>query len=147
MDICISCDDSHINRHSRDIHKMDKYIMHEALEIAKKSDMRSKHGCIIIDNKGNIISSACNKTINISSETCMKRNFDKGVKISRHAEENALRNVDQKKLYGARLYVVRWGVVSSNPTFMNSKPCDRCTKIINSCMKKFGLKVAYYSSD
>lgn len=131
----------------KDIHKLDDYIMHEAIEIAKKSDMRSKHGCIIIDNKGNIISSACNRTLHISSEQYIKDNFHKGIKVSRHAEENALRNVDHKKLYGARLYVVRWGVISSNPTFMNSKPCERCTKIINTCMKKFGLKVAYYSSD
>lgn len=131
--------------YSKDIHKIDNDIMHEALRIAKKSDMRSKHGCVIIDNKGNIISSACNKTINLPCDVYSKKNIDKYTKISRHAEENALRCVNNKKLYGAKLYVIRWGVIDSNPVFMNSKPCERCTCIINTCMKKFGLKVVYYS--
>jgi len=29
---------------------------------------------------------------------------------------------------------------------MNSKPCKRCTCIIKTCMKKYGLKVAYYTT-
>jgi len=121
------------------IHKIDNEIMLYAVEIAKKSDMRSKHGCVIIDNKGNIISSACNKTINLNNK------FEKNTKISHHAEEAALKMADPKKLRGARLYVIRWGIISSNPVFMNSKPCDRCSSIINTCIKKFKLKVVYYS--
>ena len=126
------------------IHKYDNSILLDAIEVAKKSNMRSKHGCIIIDNKGSIISKACNRTTNVSKDRLM--NYDKDKKVSFHAEENALRNVDRKKLYGARLYVVRWGCIDSNPLFMNSKPCNKCTSIINTCIKKFGLKVVYYST-
>lgn len=118
-------------------------IIDEIIEIAKKSDMRTKHGCIILDKKGTIISKACNTSLNISKEKF--KNFNKNTKISYHAEENALKNVDKKKLYGARLYVVRYGYFENNPEIMNSKPCEKCTRIINNCMKKYGLKYVYYS--
>jgi deoxycytidylate deaminase len=127
----------------KDIHKTDNLIMQIAVEMAKKSDMRSKHGCIIIDNKGSIISKAFNKTLNVSSK--QYDNFTQSTKVSCHAEENALRNVDPKKLNGAKLYVIRWGCIDTNPLFMNSKPCKKCTCIIEKYMKKFGLKTVYYS--
>ena len=198
----------------KNINKVDNEIIIHSMEIAKKSDMRSKHGCIIVDNKGTIISKACNKTIFTSNdkikqyniareaksrvamldsgrENAMKdhniareaksnvewldsgiendmkesshcrvglrlnsgysgysnRRSPKNIKISYHAEENALRNVDPKKLCGARLYVFRWTNIDTKPNCMNSKPCKQCTVIIESCMKKFGLKTVYYSSD
>lgn len=131
----------------RDIHKNDNAIMQHAANIAEKSDMRSKHGCVIVDKKGNIISAACNNAINLSVKSDLDKTFRKGNKISRHAEENALRMVDPKKLHGAKLYVVRWGIKPHNPLFMNSKPCARCTAIIEACMKKFGLKTVFYSSE
>ena len=134
---------------NREIHKTDNEIMMVALEVAKKSDMRCKHGCVIIDTKGNIISTGYNKMIpsacNLLKIKICKEEFERKYKISRHAEENALRNADPKKLYGAKLYVVRWGDLDNNPLFMKSKPCKRCTLIIESCMKKFGLRVVYYS--
>ena len=135
---------------NREIHKIDNEIMMMAIEVAKKSDMRCKHGCVIIDSKGNIISTGYNKMIPTSSSILKlhlyKEEFEKKYKLSRHAEENALRNADPRKLYGAKLYVVRWGNLESNPLFMQSKPCKRCTLIIESCMKKFGLRVVYYSN-
>ena len=124
--------------------KSDNKILLHAIEMAKKSDMRSKHGAVLLDEKGNIISKACNKGIAVSKEGM--ENFTQSTKISHHAEENALRNVDKKKLKGARLYVVRWGCIDTNPLLMNSKPCKRCTSIIDTCMKKHGLKVVYYST-
>jgi len=134
---------------NREIHKTDNEIMMIAIEVAKKSDMRCKHGCVIIDNKGNIISTGYNKMIpascNILKLNLYKEDFER-CKLSRHAEENALRNADPRKLCGAKLYVVRWGNKDNNPLFMQSKPCKRCTLIIESCMKKFGLRVVYYSN-
>lgn len=123
-------------------HKFDTEIMLSAIEIAKKSDMRVKHGCIIIDNKGTIISKACNKMLNFDTEKI--KNRDQYLKVSYHAEENALKQVNPKKLFGAKLYVVRYGNSDSN-FFMNSKPCNRCTIIIDKYMKKYGLKNVFYS--
>jgi deoxycytidylate deaminase len=125
-------------------HKSDLELMQYAADIAQRSDMRTKHGCVIIDNKGTIISTAYNKTLNISPHKL--KEYDRSNKISRHAEENALRHVDRRKLSGARLYVVRSENTSINNCFMNSKPCKRCSDIIESCMRRFGLKAVYYSS-
>jgi len=126
-------------------HKADIEIMQYAADIAQRSDMRSKHGCVIVDSKGSIISAAYNKTLNISSHKL--KVYDRNNKVSRHAEENALRHVDKRKLCGARLYVVRsGGCINTDHYLMNSKPCKRCTDIIETCMRKFGLKVVYYSS-
>jgi tRNA(Arg) A34 adenosine deaminase TadA len=121
--------------------KHDSIIVNEALNLAKNSNMRSKHGSIIIDKKGNVISSAWN-TATVGNSNVDER-YKNGEKISRHAEENVLRFADHRKLQGARLYVVRCGQ-DNKP--LNSKPCDRCMAIINSCMKKYGLKVVYYTS-
>jgi deoxycytidylate deaminase len=121
-------------------HKSDLELMKYAATIANKSDMEKKHGCVIIDKKGCIISTAYNKTLNIPPHQL--KTYDKSNKFSRHAEENALWNVNKKKLYGAKLYVVRTG----SSLLLNSKPCKKCMDIIETCMVKYGLKVAYYSS-
>ena len=56
--------------------------------------------------------------------------------------------MDKTKLKGAKLYVVRWGGKNDGEMcFMNSKPCNKCTSIIKTCMNKYGLKVAYYSTN
>ena len=139
---------------NKKIHKFDKYIIRYALTIAEKSDMKSKHGCVIIDKKGSIISAQHNKMVYIQNIKEYHNKFRKGMKMSIHAEENALRNVDRNKLDGAKMYVVRKGCEEfinengyKNPICMNSKPCDRCTNIINMFMKKHGLKIVLYSSE
>jgi len=134
------------------IHKNDYEIMLYAVELAKKSNMANKHGSVIVDNKGNIISTGFNKMIYVPKDKL--KIFDKNtrVKISNHAEEVALKKADPKKLNGAKLYIIRaalgteTGFCGEAPIFMNSKPCKRCTQIIESCIKRFGLKVVYYSS-
>lgn len=127
------------------IHKIDSEIMNYAANIAQFSDMKNKHGCVIIDNKGDIISTGVNKAkIHVNLNKFKK--FNKNNKISCHAEEDALRNVDIRKLKGAKLYVIRLNYTTPYPRFTDSKPCNKCTCIIESCMKKYGLKVVYYSS-
>ena len=132
------------------IHKNDYEIMLYALELSKKSNMTNKHGSVIVDNKGNIISTGFNKMLYVPKDKL--KIFDKNtrVKISNHAEEVALKKADPKKLNGAKLYIIRASLgpefCSETPIFMNSKPCKRCTQIIESCIKRFGLKAVYYSS-
>lgn len=127
----------------RNIHKQDKQMLSLCIEVAKKSNMRCQHGCIIQDNKGNVISRACNKSNNLQERHIS--DFEKRQLFSKHAEEIALKNVDKTKLKGAKLYVVRWNTMHN--CFMNSKPCTKCTSIIQSYMNKYGLKVAYYSTN
>ncbi len=128
------------------MHKYDYEIMLYAKELAKKSNMQNKHGSVIIDNKGNIISTGFNKMLFVSKDKLEIFNKNTRVKISKHAEETALKNANPRKLNGAKLYIIRLGTCSDNPIFMNSKPCKKCTSIIESCIKKFGLKTVYYST-
>lgn len=129
------------------IHRYDLNLMEMCVDIAKKSNMNSKHGCIIIDKKGKIISSACNKRRSMDTEHISDINIRRQKRFSRHAEETALKNVNRNDLKGAVLYVVRYGNHENNPYFMNSKPCEKCTAIIKANMERHGLKAAYYSTD
>lgn len=130
------------------IHKIDLSLMEQCKEIAKKSNLRSKHGCVIVDYKGRIISSACNKRKNLKDEHVEDIKLRQRKGFSKHAEETALKNVDRNKLKGAKLYVVRWGYNENCPFhFLNSKPCSKCTAIINACMNNYGLKSAFYSTN
>jgi deoxycytidylate deaminase len=126
------------------VHKKDNKFMLIALELSKKSDMNNKHGCVIVDKKGNIISSGFNKYVYLSQDKIKIFNKNTGIKISKHAEEEALKNVNPKKLFGAKLYIVR-SCNDNTSLFTYSKPCKRCTTIIETCMNKCGLKVVYYS--
>ncbi len=124
-------------------------ILHEAVNIAKKSNMRAKHGCVIV-KQGKIISTGYNRTL--GNNKYQSRDVSKENKISQgrysiHAEQDALRNSDPKELEGAKLYVIRLGCTDLNPFFMNSHPCKKCTNIINKFMEKHGLKKVYYSCD
>ena len=136
-----------VNSHQKNIHKYDKEILNMAYNIALKSDMRCKHGCIIIDNKGVVVSSACNKAMPVCKEILYSQLIRPHCSI--HAEELALRKSDYRKLSGAKMYVVRINSIEDNSDkslyFMNSKPCNKCTYIINACIRKYGLKTVYYS--
>ena len=120
------------------IHKTEKQYMDIAANIALKSNLRSKHGCIIVDKKGNIISKAFNSAVVF--QTNIK--YVKSNVMSFHAEENALKNVDKTKLNGSSLYVVR---NIGDGCFSCSKPCQKCENIIHSCMQRFKLKYVFYS--
>ena len=126
-------------------HKKDYEILYYALELSKKSTMQNKHGIVIVDKKGNIISTGYNQILFVPKEKIKIYNKNTNIKISRHAEEVALKNADPRKLNGAKLYVIRWTTCNGNTIFTNSKPCKRCTSIIETCIKKCGLKVVYYT--
>ncbi len=124
-------------------------IISEAINIAKKSNMRAKHGCVIVKN-GKIISTGYNRSL--GNNKYQTRDFSKDKTISQglysiHAEQDALRNSDPKDLDGAKLYVIRLGCGDLNPMFMNSQPCKKCTNIINKFREKHGLKQVFYTTE
>lgn len=120
--------------------KSHETMLYYAKNIAEKSKMRVQHGCVIVDSKGYIISTAFNKYNHFYN---IQKPWQKGSRLSCHAEEGALKKVNFNKLEGAKLYVVR---ISYSGELLNSKPCERCTKIINKFIHKYGLKEVYYSS-
>ena len=113
----------------------------EAMIEAKKSDVRCKHGCVIVKN-GKIIAKGHNR----------HRGYDKYGKAlvnqsaTIHAEADAINSCGNKnKLCNADLYVVRIDVRHEKPV-LNSKPCHNCSQLIISCMENYGLRNAYYST-
>lgn len=121
------------------MHKKHELWVNNALDVAEKSHVRMKHGCVIIDSHGSLVSQGCNRYEGIAN---IYKPYMLGRRCSVHAEEMALRNADPKRLMGASMYIVR---ISQNET-MNSKPCARCKILIEKFMRKYGLKNAYYSS-
>ena len=122
-----------------------EYII-EAVKISFKSNMRSKHGSIIVKN-GKIISQGYNRYVGINwSHNSEIKGKNRG-KYSIHAEEDALRNADPMKLSGASMYVIRWGSDPKDPLFLNSMPCPKCEKKIRKAMERHGLKNVFYSTE
>lgn len=124
--------------------KIPQTILNEVRYIAEQSNMRCCHGAGLVDSSGNLISSACNKYIPVSIKDLKEGPRISGIKFSLHAEEIVLNSVHRKKLNGAKLYVIRISSLFPDK-LVCSKPCQRCTKIINKFIKKYKLKSVYYS--
>ena len=103
-----------------------------ATEVAKKSPMTQKHGCIVV-YKNKIISSAYNFTPSAIQDRSV------------HAEVNALKKVKHKSFLfkDCSLYIVRIGPDSSMNALKYSKPCTNCTNYINLC----NIKKVFYSTN
>ena len=110
--------------------KNDHYLK-MAAEVAKKSTMTQKHGCVIVYKK-KIIATGYNTMPNMFQN-------------SLHAEINALNKVKNKQylLKDADLYVVRIGTDSFDNVLKYSKPCDNCSKQIQ--MNK--IRRVFYSTN
>lgn len=107
------------------------YYLKIAAEVARKSPMTQKHGCIIVYKK-KIIATGYNT---------MPDMFNRSL----HAEINALNKVKNKQnvLKDSDLYIVRIGTDSYNNVLKYSKPCEHCTReIIQNKVRK-----VYYSTN
>lgn len=111
--------------------KNDVYLQ-IAAEVAKKSSMMHKHGCIIVYKK-QIVATGYNTMPNM---------FEKSV----HAEINAMNKLKNKQKYLLKdcdLYVVRIGTDSYGNVLKYSKPCEHCTR----CINHFKIRKVYYSTN
>jgi deoxycytidylate deaminase len=124
--------------------KIPQYILDKVRSVAEQGNMRSCHGAGLVDSSGNLISSACNKYINVSDKYLKQGPRINNIKYSLHAEDIVLNSVDRKKINGAKLYVIRLSTLFPDKLAC-SKPCPRCTKLINKFIKKYKLKSVYYS--
>jgi len=114
--------------------------IYKAIEESLKSPLRCKHGCVIVKDK-RIVAFGYNKYRGYNRHGTSHVNHRRSI----HAEEDAINSCRKRDLKDAELYVVRFNI-NSNET-SNSKPCHNCKKIINFCIRKYGLKCAYYSAD
>ena len=103
-----------------------------ATEVAKKSPMTQKHGCIVV-YKNKIISSAYNFTPSAIQDRSV------------HAEVNALKKIKHKSFLfkDCSMYIVRIGPDSSLNALKYSKPCTNCSNFINLC----NIKKVFYSTN
>ena len=119
----------------------------EAQMCAERSVLRTKHGSVLVKN-GKIISVGYNRfhTDSLVFDSKLLNSRRTCTRVTRHAEEDALRNCDTRLMNGAILYVIRIGYdLPGNPIYMQSMPCERCTACIKHCMDKYGLKAVYYT--
>jgi deoxycytidylate deaminase len=109
-----------------------QYFLKKAAQLALKSNMGHRHGCIVVDSQTDeIISSGYNHTA-----------IHMYHKWSCHAEIDTLRKIKRNTdLSNAELYVVRIGPESLGNPLRMSQPCEGCSKAI----LKSGLKKIYYS--
>ena len=94
--------------------------MIKALEVAKESKCRYKHGCIVV-NRGRIISSATNKKIG-DPEVAWRRSHI-------HAEMAAVLAAG-KYAHGATVYVAR---IAADGSPASSQPCKKCEGFLRRC--------------
>jgi deoxycytidylate deaminase len=119
--------------------KCHAYYCDAAQDMAMKSAMTQKHGCVIVHN---------NEIIAKGTNMCYKN--VKNV-ISIHAEVNAINQLrkiinktgDKSLPQRCKLYVVRIGKSSMDYPLKNSKPCEMCAKAI----LNIGIGQTYYSTN
>lgn len=122
------------------MNKAHLYFIQCAVEEAQKSNMRQKHGCVIVKRK-KVIAKGHNDHSGYDkygSELTNKRR-------TIHAEADAIRNCISNgiSMKGAVMYVVRFNIRTNEATY--SKPCHNCFELILSCVKKHGLRKIYYT--
>lgn len=115
------------------ISKRDRHFLNIAIEAAKNSDCRVRHGAVLVKN-GNVLSIGTNKMRNHPN---VLGEFTKN-KASYHAEAAALSRVQDPS--GAVLYSAR---VFRNGTPALAKPCMECQTLIDS----YGIKRTIFTVD
>jgi len=103
-------------------------FIEEAMKQARKSNVRYKHGAVVVKN-GKIIGVGYNKYC-ISCYAIHK--------ICIHAEIDAISNCSPKFLNGATLYVIR---LNNQNELQSSKPCKRCKDYII----RSKISIVYYT--
>lgn len=107
-------------------------IIEILIKFAKNSPLIYKHSaCILNGNK--IYGIGVNKYFNIKNE-------EKSIKISVHAEVDALASVNTKYLKGMDILIIR---VGKSYKLRYSRPCNACIDKL----KQKGIRKAYYSDN
>lgn len=112
----------------------DEAYLSVARYLASKSKARKTHGAVVVKG-GRVLGIGWNKNRNhpmIVSPEHIKTD------CSYHAEEVAIKEAGEENVKGAIIYVAR---VNKSGNDRDSKPCDRCTKLIDNV----GIKRVVYT--
>lgn len=115
--------------------KKDMAYLSVARYFATKSTARKTHGCVVVKG-GRVLGTGWNK--NRNSPSIVSPEHIK-TDCSFHAEEVAIRDAGEDNIRGAVIYVAR---VNKYGNDRNSKPCPRCSFLIN----RVGIKRVVYTS-
>lgn len=97
---------------------------------AQKSPMLMNHGCVIINDRGEILSTSFNQH---RRKPIAGRRRD-----SYHAEISACRKVPRHLLPGSTLVIIR---INRQGLLLPSSPCEKCTPYLH----KMQIKRVYHS--
>lgn len=114
----------------------DRRNLDRAIELAKLSDCRYRHGAVIVKH-GKTVSVGINATIN---DPRFLDDPTAAIHAAIHAEVAALNAIRKVDLRGATIYVAR---VSKRGEPMMSMPCARCQKALTAR----GVKKIVYTID
>lgn len=117
--------------------KFDTYIKNHCKELAKKSEYKTKHGCIIVYKNVVLV-----ETFNINMPNQFTDMYSNKLKPL-HAEALAIMRCFKKHhriLHKAELYVCR---INEKGELLMSKPCSMCETII----KAFHIKNINYTDN
>ena len=124
----------------------EEYVRQACIE-ALKSNMSSKHGCII-RKRDKIIARGHNKLLIKYGQFNSRTKNIRSV----HAEIDALSNTDKRYLKNTTLYVVRIKPACDEHKIMtsqlkeilcNSEPCKNCNRIIHKKFNCYKLNILY----
>lgn len=116
--------------------KTDRAYLNVARYFATKSISRNTHGAVVVKS-GRVMGTGFNKDRNrpsIVSPEHIKSD------CSYHAEQVAIREAGEYNIKGAVIYVAR---VNRKGQDRNSKPCPRCSALID----KAGIKRVVYTTE
>ena len=88
-----------------------------------------------------------NKILAVATNQVGSRSFGSGYNYNTiHAEINVIKKLGSiKKLNGGTMYVFRTGKGLNEDSVCHSKPCPICEKLLEKCMREYGLRRVFYS--
>lgn len=101
--------------------KRERSWLHRAFRLAEFSPCKQQHGAVIVKG-GRMLSTGFNTYRNRPGDDIPM--FDRAI----HAEEAAIRMLDNGRAQGAKIYVARKRRSNGEPGL--SRPCDRCYQAI-----------------
>ena len=88
-----------------------------------------------------------NKILAVATNQVGSRSFGSGYNYNTtHAEINVIKQLGNiNKLNGGTMYVFRTGKGLNEDSVCHSKPCPICEKLLEKCMREYGLRRVFYS--
>lgn len=94
----------------------------------------------VIVKRGKIIEIATNRVASRS-----RGGSSRGYTI--HAEKAVVLRTKKTDLRGSDMYVMRIAANGECPEFRFSQPCKECTVLLTKCMREYGLRNVYFTTD